>query len=135
MAIVGPRPEAPDIVARYYSADDMRSLEVAPGLTSPGSIFYYTHGEQLLADGEAEQFYVSRLLPLKMKLDLAYLERANAGGDMRVVLTTALVLLQKAVGRKSFPLPAEVSRLFLREHMSAESSTRLPFISPAQRAA
>jgi lipopolysaccharide/colanic/teichoic acid biosynthesis glycosyltransferase len=101
MSVVGPRPEAPDIVARHYSAEDMRSLEVRPGLTSPGSIFYYTHGEQLLADGEAEQFYVERLLPLKMKLDLEYIQRASVVSDLFVVLRTGAVLAMKLIRRSS----------------------------------
>jgi lipopolysaccharide/colanic/teichoic acid biosynthesis glycosyltransferase len=105
MSIVGPRPEAPDIVARHYTPDYMRSLEVLPGLTSPGSVFYYTHGEHLLAEGEAEEFYLARLLPLKMTLDLEYLTRSTIWTDLRLVLQTAWVLLQKSVGRNSFPAP------------------------------
>jgi lipopolysaccharide/colanic/teichoic acid biosynthesis glycosyltransferase len=105
MSVVGPRPEAPDIVERHYTDEYRKSLAVPPGLTSPGSVFYYTHGEQLLADGEAEQFYVSRLLPLKMKLDLDYLPRMSVMGDLRIILQTGLVLAQKALGRTSFPTP------------------------------
>lgn len=105
MSVVGPRPEAPDIVERHYTDEYRKSLAVPPGLTSPGSVFYYTHGEQLLADGEAEQFYVSRLLPQKMKLDLEYLPRMSVLGDLRIILQTGLVLVQKAMGRKSFPTP------------------------------
>jgi lipopolysaccharide/colanic/teichoic acid biosynthesis glycosyltransferase len=106
MAIVGPRPEAPDIVERYYTARDRQSLAVSPGLTSPGSVFYYTHGERLLADGAAEDFYVARLLPLKMAIDLEYLSRASLWSDIGVIFSTASVLFQKALGRKQFPAPA-----------------------------
>src|SRR6266446_6003127 len=49
MAIVGPRPEDPAIVERYYSAADFGTLNVRPGLASPGSLFHYTHGDELLA--------------------------------------------------------------------------------------
>ncbi len=105
MAVVGPRPEAPDIVERHYTDEYRRSLAVPPGLTSPGSIYYYTHGEQLLADGEAEQFYVSRLLPRKMSLDLEYLDRSSVVGDIGIILRTASVLMQKALGRSKFPDP------------------------------
>lgn len=105
MAVVGPRPEAPDIVERHYTDEYRRSLAVPPGLTSPGSIFYYTHGEQLLADGEAEEFYVTRLLPRKMSLDLEYLDRSSVVGDIVIILRTASVLMQKAVGRSKFPDP------------------------------
>lgn len=107
MAVVGPRPEAPDIVEKYYTDDYRRSLSVPPGLTSPGSIYYYTHGEQLLADGQAEEFYVTRLLPSKMMLDLAYLDRASVAGDLGIILKTASVLIQKALGRSEFSVPNE----------------------------
>ena len=48
MALVGPRPEAPEIVDRYYTADDIATLQVLPGLTSPGTLYYYTHCEAML---------------------------------------------------------------------------------------
>jgi len=111
MAIVGPRPEAPDIVERYYTARDRQSLAVSPGLTSPGSIFYYTHGEQLLSEGAAEDFYATTLLPLKMTIDLEYLSRASLWSDIGVIFSTASVLFQKALGRKQFPTPVVLKNL------------------------
>lgn len=109
MAIVGPRPEAVDIVQQHYTPEYWRSLDVRPGLTSPGSICYYRTGEQLLADGEAETFYVQRLLPAKMQADLQYLQRATFWTDLGVILQTAAVLLQKVAGgtRASEPCAAE----------------------------
>jgi lipopolysaccharide/colanic/teichoic acid biosynthesis glycosyltransferase len=115
MAIVGPRPEAPDIVDRHYTTRDRQSLAVPPGLTSPGSVFYYTHGERLLADGAAEDFYVAALLPLKMTIDLEYLSRAGLWSDVGVILSTASVLFQKALGRKQFPTPAVLQRSIAAE--------------------
>ena len=102
MSIVGPRPEAIDIVEKYYTERDRQSLQVRPGLTSPGSICYYTHGEQLLADGEAEDYYAERLLPVKMEMDLQYLATASVLTDIAVIFKTAVVLAQKASGRKVF---------------------------------
>ena len=57
MALVGPRPEAPEIVRSHYRPDDLKTLQVLPGLTSPGSLYYYTHCEALLPDADATQFY------------------------------------------------------------------------------
>lgn len=110
MSLVGPRPEAPDIVDKHYTAAYRESLSVLPGLTSPGSIYYYTHGEKMLAedDGDAEQLYLSRLLPRKMAIDIAYLRRATLVSDLRVIAETAVVLVQKALGRKDFPQPASL---------------------------
>ncbi|MFN8710872.1 MAG: sugar transferase [Planctomyces sp.] len=98
MSIVGPRPEALDIVERHYTPAYHRTLEVRPGLTSPGSVEYYRSGEQLLQDGDAEDFYVRRLLPVKMELDLRYLETAGVVSDIRVILETMQVLIRRALG-------------------------------------
>ena len=131
MSIVGPRPEAVDIVQNHYTPDYLLSLNVRPGLTSPGSICYYTHGEQLLADGDAEQYYVSRLLPIKMAIDLAYLQRATFFSDLVVICRTASVLALKAMGRKHFPDPPEFTR-FLHNNAvsnSANGAADKPFIA------
>lgn len=121
MSIVGPRPEAVDIVQKHYTPEYLASLDVRPGLTSPGSICYYTHGEQLLADGDAEQYYVSRLLPIKMAIDLAYLRRATFLSDLAVIFRTAAVLALKAAGRKRFPDPPEFTQ-FLHTHGNVSSA-------------
>lgn len=111
MAIVGPRPEAADIVDRYYTPRYRESLQVAPGLTSPGSLCYYTHGEQLLQDGDAEEFYVTRLLPVKMSLDLEYLNHRSVLSDLWVILQTVSVLLRRAMGRKQFRTSSQLQRI------------------------
>ncbi|GAB5442920.1 MAG: O-antigen biosynthesis protein WlbG [Fuerstiella sp.] len=110
MSIVGPRPEAPDIVEHHYTDTYRESLDVLPGLTSPGSIYYYTHGEQILAEdgADAEELYVQRLLPQKMAIDLQYQRNATLLADLRVIATTAVVLFQKALGRQNFPEPRNI---------------------------
>lgn len=50
MAIIGPRPEDPVIVERFYTPLARETLAVRPGLASPGSIYNFTHGERQLAD-------------------------------------------------------------------------------------
>ena len=50
MAIVGPRPEDPQIVQEYYTKEQWQTLNCMPGLASPGSIFNYTHGNKYLID-------------------------------------------------------------------------------------
>ena len=118
MSIVGPRPEALDIVDRYYTPPFRTTLDVRPGLTSPGSICYYTHGEQLLQDGDAEQFYAARLLPAKMALDLDYLQRSSLASDLAVIFETAIVLIQKACGKKVFPTSPQLQRLIRDAELS-----------------
>lgn len=133
MSVVGPRPEAPDIVENHYTQEYWRSLTVRPGLTSPGSVFYYTHGEELLPDGAAEDVYVQRLLPPKMKIDLDYLKRRTLFSDFAVVVQTGVVLIQKALGRKQFPLPKSLTGFFVKPDQAAEPKSTSP--APSKQAA
>jgi len=108
MTLVGPRPEAPEIVRAHYTKDDLTTLQVPPGVTSPGTVYYYTHFESTMAtDGVMDQ-YVDELLPAKLALDRVYLRRASIFYDLRVLLRTAAGITAKVVGSKSFPDPPEL---------------------------
>ena len=75
MSLVGPRPEAPEILRRHYTCEDLPTLQVAPGVTSPGTVYYYTHGESTLVADATVDHYVKDLLPVKLALDRVYIER------------------------------------------------------------
>jgi lipopolysaccharide/colanic/teichoic acid biosynthesis glycosyltransferase len=106
MAIVGPRPEAPDIVEQHYNDRYRRTLEVRPGLTSPGSVYYYRYGEQLLSEGSAEADYVAYLLPQKMQRDLEWLDHRSFTGEVRVIWATIATLSAKILRRNSDSQPS-----------------------------
>jgi len=108
MAIVGPRPEDPGMVARFYTPLDHETLRVAPGLTSPGSIYAYTHGEAQLDARDSEGCYGERLLPLKLAMDIVYVRRASLAYDLAVIVRTAWMLGPALLGRRAFPLPPEL---------------------------
>lgn len=107
MSLVGPRPEDPHIVEQYYSSEDFETLSVLPGLTSPGSIYYYTLGEALLTEDNVEDLYVERLLPLKLAMDTEYVREQSFPGDFRIMIQTLLVVLSMAVGRFVKPKASE----------------------------
>jgi lipopolysaccharide/colanic/teichoic acid biosynthesis glycosyltransferase len=109
MSIVGPRPEDPRIVAKYYSAAQRETLTARPGLASPGSLYNYTHGDRCLDDPEPERAYAERLLPVKLALDTVYVRRAGLLYDLRIIARTAAVILMMACGRRRFPDPPEMS--------------------------
>jgi lipopolysaccharide/colanic/teichoic acid biosynthesis glycosyltransferase len=115
MALVGPRPEAPEIVRRHYRADDLETLRVRPGLTSPGSLYYYTQCEALLPDVDATRVYAERLLPLKLEIDRVYISKATRLYDLRVILRTVGVVAARLLGRQRFPEPPEVAKLRVGE--------------------
>jgi lipopolysaccharide/colanic/teichoic acid biosynthesis glycosyltransferase len=103
MAFVGPRPEDPWFVNRVYTSADRETLDVPPGLTSPGTLYYFTHAEQFLDPADTEASYISGPLKLKLELDRAYVRKASAAFDLRLAIETIWVLACVAVGRRHFP--------------------------------
>jgi lipopolysaccharide/colanic/teichoic acid biosynthesis glycosyltransferase len=103
MAFVGPRPEDPWFVEHVYSAEDRETLAVPPGLTSPGTLYYFTHAEQLLDAQGTEACYMAGPLQTKLRLDREYIASASAAHDLRLILETVWVLVCIACGRREFP--------------------------------
>ncbi len=92
MSLVGPRPEDPRYVS-YYTPEQRALLAVKPGLTSPASL-HYSHEEALLVGPEWETIYITRIMPDKLNLELAYLQRRTLLSDLRVFLATFLVVFR-----------------------------------------
>ena len=111
MALVGPRPEAPEIVRKHYTMDDIQTLQVPPGVTSPGSLYYYTHLERTLAGDDVTDLYAERLLPIKLAIDREYLRRPTLSYDVNLLARTIVVILARCAGRKRFPDPPEMGRI------------------------
>jgi lipopolysaccharide/colanic/teichoic acid biosynthesis glycosyltransferase len=86
----------------------METLRVPPGLSSPGSLYYYTHGEQHVSADDPVRAYVQGLLPIKLALDLLYVRRHSLAGDLAVIVRTAIVIALIAAGRRRFADPADL---------------------------
>lgn len=108
MAIVGPRPEDPAIVRDHYSSPDLETLGVRPGLASPGSIYQYTGGEQVLTGDDPEARYVNRLLKTKLALDRVYIREASLRKDLGVIARTVWAIAANAIGKRTFRPPREL---------------------------
>jgi lipopolysaccharide/colanic/teichoic acid biosynthesis glycosyltransferase len=117
MVIVGPRPEDPLMVERFYRPVHHETFRVPPGLTCPGSIYAYTHGEAELDASDPERCYGERLLPVKLALDVVYVRRATLRYDLALIARTAWMLATALLGRRTFPLPPELpeARHIMRE--------------------
>lgn len=114
MAIVGPRPEDPTIVAEHYTPFMRESLSVLPGLTSPGSLDYFADEAALPADPrEAERHYVTAILTPKIALDLVYVRHRSWRYDCELVLRTVLSIvgLRSVFRRRQTWERAEAERL------------------------
>lgn len=110
MSVVGPRPEDPEIVAKYYSLTHYETLNILPGLASPGSIYNYTHGEKLLSQCDPEKDYVEQLLPIKLGLDLVYVREFSTLYDIQIIFRTLIAITKIALGQCDFPPPPEMRR-------------------------
>jgi lipopolysaccharide/colanic/teichoic acid biosynthesis glycosyltransferase len=88
MSLVGPRPE----VARYVNLEQAvwrRVLAVRPGITDAATLIYRDEERILAAFADPEAGYRETVLPDKLKLNLAYLERRTLWTDAQVMAWTA----------------------------------------------
>jgi lipopolysaccharide/colanic/teichoic acid biosynthesis glycosyltransferase len=108
MSIIGPRPEDPQFVATHYAPVHYETLEVRPGLASPGSLYSTTHGEGRLRPDQAERDYVERVLPVKLALDVVYVRRASPWYDAALIARTVGIVAGRLAGRSTFREPPEM---------------------------
>jgi len=107
MSIVGPRPESVPIVRESYNEWMLETLQVRPGITSPGAIFGYTHEGQVLDDEDPEGSYIANMLAPKLAIELCYIKRANILSDFGIMFRTASTIAALLLGKRHFPLPME----------------------------
>lgn len=104
MSIVGPRPEDEANADMYYVGEYRHILDVKPGLTSPASLYDYTHGEKYL-DAES---YEKEFVPQKLELEMYYVQHKSFWYDNYLILKTAWFIVQTACGKKDFDIPKEI---------------------------
>lgn len=92
MSLVGPRPEDPRYT-QYYSPAQRAILNVRPGITSIASLTFRHEQEMLDGPGWQEK-YIREIMPAKLALELAYLERQSFWSDLAILVRTALVFLK-----------------------------------------
>jgi lipopolysaccharide/colanic/teichoic acid biosynthesis glycosyltransferase len=109
MSLVGPRPEAPDIVRSHYTPDDLTTLKIAPGVTSPGTLYYYTHIESKLTTDAVVDQYLKEALPAKLAIDRVYITRPSFLYDIRVLIRTVSTIVGRSFGKELFPDPPELA--------------------------
>ena len=110
MSLVGPRPEDPRIFQEYYQSEDWETLRVLPGLTSPASLYDYTHGDHILAQGDPDEMYRLQLLPERLALEKVYVREACFAYDLMIMFRTAAIILLVALGARRFSEPPEMAK-------------------------
>ena len=107
MSIVGPRPMPWNSVDIVYHDQYQKILSVRPGLTSAASLFDYTVGDTYTDD----QAYQREVLPVKLEMEMLYVERHSFGYDCQLVWRTIVTILQVLVGKKNFKDQPELSEI------------------------
>ncbi|MGH9044816.1 MAG: sugar transferase [Acidimicrobiales bacterium] len=93
MTLIGPRPEVFRFLSSY-APHELQILEVRPGLTGPGQIFYTVFQQPERTRGlDPESEYIDYQLHPKLALDLDYLHGRGFWRDAQILLRTLAVVL------------------------------------------
>lgn len=94
MSFVGPRPELRYYV-NFYNDDDMRIFKVRPGITGLASLKYRNEVELLKAAKNPEEFYISTIIPDKLRFNKMYIKKRNFFFDLKLILMTVIKVITK----------------------------------------
>jgi lipopolysaccharide/colanic/teichoic acid biosynthesis glycosyltransferase len=95
MSVVGPRPNTRMWGVDLYTAEEMRLLELKPGITDLASIVFSDEGEILTGAEHADQRYNQIIRPWKSRLGLLYRENVSVALDLRIIYLTAVAIIDK----------------------------------------
>ena len=87
MSLVGPRPEVRHYV-NYWTAEQMRILDVRPGITDPASIKFRNENELMEQASDPEKYYIEVIMQEKLRLYLEYVDNHNFWYDMSLIFKT-----------------------------------------------
>lgn len=95
MSLVGPRPEVPRYVAHYPAALRDKILSVRPGITDIASIEYRDESTVLGRAADPEHAYIYEVLPHKLALAAAYVDRASVWLDIQLIARTLAAIVRR----------------------------------------
>jgi lipopolysaccharide/colanic/teichoic acid biosynthesis glycosyltransferase len=93
MSLVGPRPEVRKYVA-MYNDQQLKVLNVKPGITDYASIEYSNENEILGKAADPEKVYIEEIMPDKLKLNLKYIEDQGVLTDIKIIFKTVFKILR-----------------------------------------
>ena len=94
MSLVGPRPEVRHYVD-YLTPEQMRVLDVRPGITDPASIKFRNENELMGQAENPEEYYIHVIMQEKIKLYLEYVANASFLYDLKLILQTFKVIVRE----------------------------------------
>ena len=94
MSLVGPRPEVRQYVD-YWTPEQMRVLDVRPGITDPASIKFRNENELMGKAENPEDYYINVIMQEKIRLYLEYVDNASFWYDIKLILKTFFVIIKE----------------------------------------
>ena len=93
MSLVGPRPEVRKYVDAYTD-EYMATLLIRPGITATSSIAFKDEDKILNSAENAEEVYIEKILPPKMKYNLEYMKDITLLNDIKIMFQTVGAVLK-----------------------------------------
>lgn len=93
MSLVGPRPEA----LGFINLNDPRQRQVfsvLPGMTAPSSLALMDLSDDLAKEANPVEVYRRKIIPMKIEMNLGYIERRGIGLDLALILATVVRLVK-----------------------------------------
>jgi lipopolysaccharide/colanic/teichoic acid biosynthesis glycosyltransferase len=92
MSLVGPRPEVRKYV-NMYTPEQMKVLDVRPGITDYASIQFINENELLAQAENPEEYYIQHIMPKKLEMNLDYIKSNHSFKDVSLILKTVLKII------------------------------------------
>ena len=93
MSLVGTRPESVHYV-KHYTSEMMATLLMPAGFTSEASILYKDEAKQLDKADDVDRVYIERVLPDKMKYNLASIKNFSVIKDIKTMIKTVIAVVR-----------------------------------------
>ncbi len=97
MALVGPRPDVPEVVAGY-TPEMKRVLTVLPGLTSVASLELVDEEGLLVGASDPDDFYLNVLVPAKVSYAMVHVEDRSLALELTTIWRTAVASVKRLIG-------------------------------------
>ena len=93
MSLVGPRPEVRHYV-NYWTPEQMRALDVRPGITDPASIKFRNENELMEHASDPEKYYIEVVMQEKLYLYLEYVDNHSFWSDIVLIFKTFWIIIK-----------------------------------------
>ena len=101
MSLVGPRPMPPAHAAALSPEQRRAVLSVRPGITDAAAIHFLAEDAVLAGRDDAEALYLQRLMPVKVRMQIASLRHWSLAGDFKVLMSTLALLWSRQARNQS----------------------------------